>query len=156
MKWYLVVGLTVLVMVVTLLVRIPVPGGGYFNMGDVLIVFSGLFAGWKTGLIAGGVGSPLADLIGFPVFAPLTLVIKGLEGLICGLAKPGNRLQSFIFPNLFGSYLLMLAGNFTGTGFSESGQSRCLGGFACKTDQASVGYIGGRTLYGAYLRITSN
>ncbi len=155
MKWYLVVGLTVLVMVVTLLVRIPVPGGGYFNMGDVLIVFSGLFAGWKTGLIAGGVGSALADLIGFPVFAPLTLVIKGLEGLICGLAKPGNRLQSFIFPAI--AVLLMVAGYFTGTWFFPNlGKAVALADLPVNLIQASVGYIGGRTLYGAYLRITSN
>ena len=67
MKWYLIVGLTVMVMIATVLVRIPVPGGGYFNLGDVVIIFSGLFGGWKAGLIAGGIGSALADLIGFPV-----------------------------------------------------------------------------------------
>ena len=87
MKWYLIVGLTVMVMVATLLVRIPVPGGGYFNLGDVVIIFSGLFGGWKAGLIAGGIGSALADLIGFPVFAPITLIIKGLEGLVAGLVN---------------------------------------------------------------------
>jgi uncharacterized membrane protein len=37
-------------------------------------------------LIAGGLGSALADVIsGYAVWAPWTLVIKGLEGLIAGL-----------------------------------------------------------------------
>ena len=87
MKWYLSVGFTVLVMVTTLLIRIPVPGGGYFNFGDVIIVFCGLYAGKKAGMIAGGIGSALADLIGFPIFAPVTLIAKGLLGLFAGMAK---------------------------------------------------------------------
>ncbi len=155
MKWYLVVGLTVLVTVVTLLVRIPVPGGGYFNMGDVLIVFSGLFAGWKTGLIAGGIGSAMADLIGFPVFAPLTLLIKGLEGLVCGLASKGSKLQSFILPAV--AVLLMVAGYFVGTWFFPNlGKAVALADLPVNLIQAVVGYLGGRALYGAYLRITAN
>jgi len=154
MKWYLVVGLTVLIMVVTLFVRIPVPGGGYFNMGDVLIVFTGLFAGWRTGLIAGGIGSALADLIGFPVFAPITLIVKGLEGLICGLGKPGRKADSFIFPAL--GVLFMVAGYFIGTWlFPNLGKVVALTDFPVNLIQATVGYLGGRALFGAYTRITS-
>lgn len=154
MKWYLVVGLTVLIMVVTLFVRIPVPGGGYFNMGDVLIIFTGLFAGWKTGLIAGGIGSALADLIGFPVFAPITLVIKGLEGLISGLGKPGRKVDTFIFPAL--AVIVMVGGYFLGTWFFPNlGKAMALADLPVNIIQAVVGYGGGRALYGAYMRITS-
>jgi uncharacterized membrane protein len=74
-----------LVCVTTLFIRIPNPMGGYFNVGDVAIFVTALTLGPLTGGVAGGLGSSLADLIGFPVFAPFTLIIKGLEGFIAGL-----------------------------------------------------------------------
>lgn len=66
----------------TLVIRIPNPMGGYFNIGDVMIFVSALTFNPLVGGVAGGFGSAIADLIGFPVFALPTLVIKGLEGLI--------------------------------------------------------------------------
>lgn len=69
----------------TLIVRIPNPMGGYFNLGDVAIFAVALTFNPVVGGVAGGVGSAIADLIGFPVFAVPTLVIKGLEGLIAGV-----------------------------------------------------------------------
>jgi uncharacterized membrane protein len=77
--------MTALVCVATLIIRIPNPMGGYFNVGDVMIFVSALTFGPLVGGIAGGVGSSLADLIGFPVFAIPTLIIKGVEGLLGGL-----------------------------------------------------------------------
>lgn len=74
------------VFVTTTFVRIPIPAtGGYLNLGDVVIVFAALTFGPIVGLVAGGVGSCAADLVGFPVFAFPTLIIKGLLGLIVGL-----------------------------------------------------------------------
>ena len=32
----------------------------------------------------------MADILGFPAFAPYTLVIKGLEGLLAGLIRDGK------------------------------------------------------------------
>jgi len=74
-----------LVAVGTLLIRIPNMMGGYFNVGDVLIFVAALTFGPLVGGFAGGVGSAIADAIGFPVFVIPTLVIKGLEGFIAGL-----------------------------------------------------------------------
>lgn len=74
-----------LVCIATLLIRIPNPMGGYFNIGDVMIFVSALTFGPIVGGVAGGIGSSLADLIGFPVFAIPTLLIKGTEGLLAGL-----------------------------------------------------------------------
>lgn len=73
-----------LVCIGTLLVRIPNPMGGYFNFGDVLVFISALTFGPAVGGVAGGIGSALADIIGFPVFALPTLCIKGLEGVLAG------------------------------------------------------------------------
>ncbi len=77
--------MTALVCVATLIIRIPNPMGGYFNVGDVMIFVSALTFGPLVGGIAGGIGSALADVIGFPVFAIPTLFIKGGEGFLAGL-----------------------------------------------------------------------
>ena len=73
------------VCVATYIIQIPNAMGGYFNLGDVMIFVSALTFGPVIGGIAGGIGSALADIIGFPIFAPFTLVIKGIEGSIAGL-----------------------------------------------------------------------
>ena len=78
--------MTALVTVATMVVSVPVAAtGGYVNFGDTLIFVSALIFGPLTGLVAGGVGSALADVLGgYAHWAPFTLVVKGLEGLFCG------------------------------------------------------------------------
>lgn len=75
-----------LVTVTTLMVRIPIVATkGYFNLGDSLIFIAAALFGPLFGMIAGGLGSALADLIGGYIhFAPWTFFIKGVEGLIAG------------------------------------------------------------------------
>jgi len=85
--------MTALVAVGTLIIRIPNPMGGYFNVGDVMIFVSALTFNPLVGGFAGGVGSAIADLIGFPVFVIPTLIIKGLEGFLAGLIT--NRKSFF-------------------------------------------------------------
>lgn len=79
--------LIALTTVATMVIRIPVPATqGYINLGDSMVYVAALLFGPITGLLAGGIGSALADLLGgYSQFAPYTLVIKGLEGLIVGL-----------------------------------------------------------------------
>jgi uncharacterized membrane protein len=118
-----------------------------------MIVFCGLFYGWKVGLIAGGIGSALADIIGFPIFAPITLVAKGLEGLISGLAKRGNNLQSYLYPLL--AVIVMVAGYFVGSWILPNlGKAVAFADLPMNIVQAAVGFAGGRILFGAYKRIT--
>jgi len=77
--------MTALVAVGTLIIRIPNPMGGYFNVGDAMIFICALTFNPIIGGIAGGLGSAIADIIGFPVFAIPTLVVKGLEGFLASL-----------------------------------------------------------------------
>ena len=78
--------MSALVTVGTFIVQIPNGMGGYFNVGEVMIFVAALTFNPIIGGVAGGLGSSFADLIlGYPVFALPTLVIKGLEGLIAGL-----------------------------------------------------------------------
>lgn len=103
---------TTLVVVTTLVVRIPVPAtGGYINVGDAMIFVAALSMGWLVGGIAGGLGSAIADMIGFPLFAPFTLVIKGLEGLVVGLIANGESFKRDVLAWGTGS-IIMIVGYF--------------------------------------------
>ena len=77
---------TAMVTAVTMAINVPVPATqGIINVGDSMIFTAALLAGPRLGLFAGGVGSALANLLlGMSVWAPWTLVIKGLEGFIVG------------------------------------------------------------------------
>jgi uncharacterized membrane protein len=85
--------LAALTTVLTRVVQIPVPAtSGYLNFGDIGVLFAGLLLG-PMGGIAGGLGSALADLLSpYFYYAPLTLVVKGLEGAIAGFVFRGTRM----------------------------------------------------------------
>jgi len=78
---------TSLVCAVTMAFSIYVPQTrGFFNVGETMVFTTALLFGPLTGAFAGGVGSGLADvLLGFPYYAPATLLIKACEGGIVGL-----------------------------------------------------------------------
>ncbi len=75
-----------LVTLATFVIRIPNPATqGYINLGDGLLFTLALVFGWRIGGLAGGVGSALADALGgYFIWAPWTLVIKGIEGVVVG------------------------------------------------------------------------
>ena len=106
--------LTVVVALMTLFIRIPLPSRGYFNFGDVAVVFSGLVLGslaknrkFLWGAAAGGIPSALADIIGgFGMFAPITLAAKGMEGGLCALASRKTRTARWLFLLLGGASMV--------------------------------------------------
>lgn len=73
--------------VATMVISIPsIATKGYINLGDALVILSGLVLGPAGGFIVGGLGSALADiLLSYAYYAPFTFVIKGCEGLIVAL-----------------------------------------------------------------------
>src|SRR3989304_9472385 len=75
-----------LVCVVTISFTVTIPvTGGYFNLGESLIYVAALTFGPVVGALAGGVGAAIADMLLAPIFAPGTLVIKGIEGALVGV-----------------------------------------------------------------------
>ncbi len=78
---------TALVAAATISLQIPIAViNGYFNLGDCIIFIAAVLCGPIVGGIAGGIGSMLADImLGYAVYALPTLIIKGLEGVICGI-----------------------------------------------------------------------
>jgi uncharacterized membrane protein len=67
--------------------HIPSPiAQGYFNVGDAAIMITAIILGRKSGFVVGAIGSALADLaLGSFIFAPITFIVKGLEGYVTGL-----------------------------------------------------------------------
>lgn len=75
-------------MVGTYMIRFPVVATqGYIHIGDSVLILAILVLGWKKGAAAGGIGEALSDLLaGYAAFAPITLVVKILMGMVIGLA----------------------------------------------------------------------
>lgn len=73
--------------VATMVIKIPITAtGGYINLGDCIVLLSGIVLGPVYGGIAAGLGSALADIFsGYAVFAPATFIIKALMAVITGL-----------------------------------------------------------------------
>lgn len=76
----------------TMVITIPV-GPGVFNVGEIVIYTAAFLFGGVVGGLAGGIGAAAADVIlGFGMWAPITFVVKGLEGFVVGqLAGPSTR-----------------------------------------------------------------
>lgn len=103
--------LAALVFVFTYLIKIPInASGAYMNIGDCVIYCSGLLVGGPWAAAAAGIGSALSDLmLGFPVYAPATLIIKGAMGLVCAVLMKKGGFGRFTWASVLGG-AIMVAG----------------------------------------------
>ena len=78
-------GLLAAVVFVATCLSFPNGVGGYTHLGDAMIVLAVMFVGGKRGALSAGLGAMLADLIlGYAMWAPISLVSKALMALIIG------------------------------------------------------------------------
>jgi len=143
----LIAAMTAVTIVFTLWVRIPFPlTRGYVSLADVAIYFASFAFGPLVGGFAGGVGTGMADMIGgyFP-WAPLSLLIHGLQGVVAGwLARKGTL--PMILLGWFAGAVLMVSGYFIAAAFIYGvgpASVELLG----NTGQVVVGGLGGALLY---------
>jgi uncharacterized membrane protein len=101
---------TALVFIATAIIP-PIPiaaTGGYFNFGETAIYITAFLFGGMTAGFAGGVGSALADLyLGFGSFAPITFVVKGIEGMLVGFIGKKRDIRTRSIALLIGGVVLM-------------------------------------------------
>lgn len=72
-----------LVCVATMVIKVPSPLNGYVNLGDSLVLLAGWLLPPAYGFMAAGIGSAMADVFsGYVLYAPATLVIKGIMAVI--------------------------------------------------------------------------
>lgn len=105
--------LCALVCVVTISMPIPIPNmsGAYVNAGDAIVYTCAYMLGGVWGALAAGIGSAVADLIlGSMLYAPATLLIKGLMALIAGrlMARGSGSFKSRFFALALGGAVMPL------------------------------------------------
>lgn len=68
-------------------IRLPIAAnGGLIHLGNVALFIMAMLFGKKTGMIAGGIGMGLFDLLsGWTLWAPFTLIIVGFMGYVVGV-----------------------------------------------------------------------
>ncbi len=96
----------------TMIIQIPTPQTrGYVNLGDTMVMMSGMLFGPVVGFLAGGIGSAAADVLsGYAHWAPFTFIIKGTEGAVVGLSYKRGGVLLFTATVIAG--ILMVAGYF--------------------------------------------
>ncbi|MBR5218726.1 MAG: ECF transporter S component [Clostridia bacterium] len=110
--------LAALACVATIVIKIPTPLKGYFNLGDCVVLISGWMLSPAYGFLAAAIGSALADVfLGYVSYAPATFIIKGIMALCAGaccraMSKNGKSILSLAVSGLaaeiimVGGYLL--------------------------------------------------
>ncbi len=105
--------LSAVTVVFTLAVRIPfAPTRGYFTLADVGVYFSSFAFGPLIGLVVGGLGTGMADVLGgYAHFAIWSLLIHGLQGLVAGLLGHRRGLPGMVAGWIAGA-VVMVGGYF--------------------------------------------
>ena len=95
------------------MIMIPSGTGGYINLGDGFILLFSSFLSPFSSFLIGGVTSALVDVFsGYGIYAPYTLLIKGLEAVLVSVLfqkwKEKFKLHIYILASLimfFGYFL---------------------------------------------------
>lgn len=88
---------------------LPITSNGYINLGDIgVLLFAQLF-GPGVGLIVGAIGSSLSDiLLSFAVYAPFSLIVKGIEGLIAGYLLKAGKIKNIFVINVLSTCFMVI------------------------------------------------
>ena len=143
------------VCVATMVIQIPVPmTEGYVNIGDSIIFVTSIVFGPIPGMVAGGIGSALADILtGYSHWAIFTLIIKGLEGYIVGLnVRKNTNLVKNIIATLLG-VIVMVCGYLLAGGFLQGSLIVSLGSVPSNIIQGIMSMIIGIPLASYLLTI---
>lgn len=106
-----------LVCIATMAIQIPIPLG-YMHLGNTCILLVAVLFGQTTGLLAGGIGSALADLLtGYTQWVLPTLIIKSIMGFAIGAIahRKGTRFHMVNIRTFLGSaagIVIMIFGYF--------------------------------------------
>lgn len=119
--------MTGIVFVLTSIVHVPTPARGYIHLGDTGVFFSAFAFGPWIGGVAGGVGTSLADVVGgFPLWAPFSLLIHGLQGWVVGwMSRRWPGVPGYIMSAVVGGVIVVVG--YLAAGVLLSGVGAALG-----------------------------
>jgi len=117
--------LSALTFVAAWAIHIPYGNGGVVHLGDSMIFLTAILFGRRQAAISGALGMALFDIMsGFVAWAPYTLVIKAVMGLITGtVAYSGGSKGANTVKNIAGMILAgiwMVAGYYAAEGIMLS------------------------------------
>ena len=105
--------LAAVVCVATMMINIPSPANGYVNLGDCFVLLCGWLLGPWYGAAAAGIGSMFADIFaGYLYYAPATLIIKGLMGLVAAVLYRKAASKAALIVSGVVAEIIMVAGYF--------------------------------------------
>lgn len=138
-----------LIFVLTWIPRVPVPGpGGYVHLGDAGVTFAACAFGPWVAMASGGLGTSLADLVGFPQWAIFSLFVHGFQGAVLGMIfRRGLNWVRAILATLV-SVVIVTAGYFV-AGFILDGLAVAITEIPFNVIQALSGSVIGIPLYWA-------
>lgn len=141
-----------LIFVLTTLPRIPVPAtGGYVHLGDAGVTFAAVAFGPWVGMAAGGLGTAMADLLGFPQWAVFSLIVHGIQGLLIGLVvRKGLTVARGVVATLIS--IAVVVGGYFVAGLILESQAVAVLEILPNTLQALSGSVVGLPLYWAVRR----
>jgi uncharacterized membrane protein len=147
-----------LVCIATIIFVIPLPGSGFVNLGDCVVIAAGCLLGPLWGAAAAAIGAALADVfLGYAIYFPGTFVVKGLMAAVAFAVlrlSNGGKASPSAYAAVTASLaaeLVMVCGYFVYEIF-------LLGSGAAAADllgnclQASVGMLSGAVLLSVLLR----
>ena len=139
--------MTAIVFVLTRLVQVPTPARGYIHLGDAGIFFSAFAFGPWVGVIAGGLGTALADVTsGYPQWAVFSFLIHGAQGWVVGwLSQRWPGLGGLVLSAVVGC-VIVVAGYFV-AGSLMMGVGAAVGELPLNIIQVSAGALIGVPLY---------
>ena len=93
-------------------IRLPfAPNGGLVHLGNVPLFVAAILFGKRTGMIAGGIGMGLFDLLsGWTLWAPFSLVIVGCMGFVGGAITEKRKNMGFIVLALIAACAIKIVG----------------------------------------------
>jgi uncharacterized membrane protein len=111
----------VLVYVFTAVVNIRLPiaaAGGLIHLGNVPLFVAAILFGKRTGMLAGGIGMGLFDLLsGWTAWAPFTLVIVGCMGFVVGRVTEKKKSFPFYILAIVLACAIKIGGYYVAEGF---------------------------------------
>ncbi len=105
-----------LIAIATMVLQIPL-AYGYLNCGDLFIFCACFVLRPRYAAAAAGIGSAIADLIAFPLYAPVTLVVKAIMAFTAGLIMYKRPKIQYNLLAFVTAGIIMLAGYFVFEGF---------------------------------------
>jgi uncharacterized membrane protein len=145
----------------TMAVPVPLPGGGYANAGDVLVLLGAFVLGPGLGAAAAGIGSALSDLIlGYAFYAPGTLIIKAADAAAAGaifllLKRKIKVLPAAAVSGIAGEIVMVLGYFGYEALILQSGTAAAVG-MVPNLLQGAVGVVGSSLLLPAVKKIAEN